>query len=608
FGEDIDECSGPGAFFGEVALLEHVKRTATIVCKSEACSTYQLMNADLERLFEEQPDFKRIIYDISQERMQKNGTRRTPGRRPAAEALAELPARAVVAIARHLCFDDLDRFAVVVDRLRRRRRGRQQQQQQQQQSAGQPTTRAQVDTTLAQPEADAWSVLDLSGKARDRPLAGVFASQLFKATSIPSTLRALSLRGCGIPNAASAWCAFSETETLGLHPIKPFPALVQLDLAWTPSLTSDTLVWILKACPALEWLCIDGCPLLGAQALHAVAANAANLVVLSHTVLPEPTKADNFVDVARACDAVCRSNPRLRAMQLPYLCLRSPYSAPQRPPARPGQSQPGTPPRTTLAVAFPAVRFVPHRSPGDMLFWDSTVQMVPDEDVRALEPPVASLALALASPADVPVVFAPVMFPLASPVALGSFVSTLFGACVITRRVSAVVLDMGGDRAERIDADCGCPFYELTRLELGAKIRSLGGRNPSSTPASTGRASNGEEAGRAALVMDALAEPFPSSLLDAIFWSLSAGPSFSISVLLPIQFAKAILLADRSLPSVVGEISTGHLSNWLVVSLSHILLPQFPSVAPHIIRQLAEEPEEDFRKALAYPLQLHSLY
>ncbi|KAI9327074.1 cyclic nucleotide-binding-like protein [Zopfochytrium polystomum] len=71
FGDVVDECSGPGSFFGEVALLENVKRTATITCRSPTCSTYSLKNADLKKLLNEDPDFKKIIHESAKDRMQK---------------------------------------------------------------------------------------------------------------------------------------------------------------------------------------------------------------------------------------------------------------------------------------------------------------------------------------------------------------------------------------------------------------------------------------------------------------------------------------------------------------------------------------------------------
>lgn len=74
FGDVVDQMTahlGPDSFFGEVALIENVKRTATITCSSQTCSTYALKKADFDALLREHPQVAKTIHETSKERMQK---------------------------------------------------------------------------------------------------------------------------------------------------------------------------------------------------------------------------------------------------------------------------------------------------------------------------------------------------------------------------------------------------------------------------------------------------------------------------------------------------------------------------------------------------------
>lgn len=51
---------GPGEFFGEMAILECVRRSATVVCEAPTL-LHRLSNADLHRLFKSHPDQYAIL-------------------------------------------------------------------------------------------------------------------------------------------------------------------------------------------------------------------------------------------------------------------------------------------------------------------------------------------------------------------------------------------------------------------------------------------------------------------------------------------------------------------------------------------------------------------
>ncbi|KAJ3232422.1 hypothetical protein HDU78_007169 [Chytriomyces hyalinus] len=71
FGDVIDAVSGPSAFFGEVALLENVPRTATVKCLS-TCSTYELRKEDFQSVMEKHLDIAQKIKATADERMQSS--------------------------------------------------------------------------------------------------------------------------------------------------------------------------------------------------------------------------------------------------------------------------------------------------------------------------------------------------------------------------------------------------------------------------------------------------------------------------------------------------------------------------------------------------------
>ncbi|KAI9335337.1 cyclic nucleotide-binding-like protein [Obelidium mucronatum] len=69
FGELIDSVSGPSAYFGEVAIIEQVPRTASIRCTS-TCSTYELRKEDFMAVIAKYPDIAKQIKESADERMQ----------------------------------------------------------------------------------------------------------------------------------------------------------------------------------------------------------------------------------------------------------------------------------------------------------------------------------------------------------------------------------------------------------------------------------------------------------------------------------------------------------------------------------------------------------
>ncbi|KAJ3028496.1 UNVERIFIED_CONTAM: hypothetical protein HDU68_001564 [Siphonaria sp. JEL0065] len=70
FGEIIDDVCGPSAYFGEVAIIEDVPRTATIQCTSE-CSTYELRKDDVKSVMDKYPEIALQIKATADHRMQK---------------------------------------------------------------------------------------------------------------------------------------------------------------------------------------------------------------------------------------------------------------------------------------------------------------------------------------------------------------------------------------------------------------------------------------------------------------------------------------------------------------------------------------------------------
>ncbi|ORY50731.1 camp-binding domain-like protein [Rhizoclosmatium globosum] len=69
FDEVIDSVSAPSAYFGEVAILEQVPRTASIKCTS-VCSTYELKKEDFAAVMERYPEIAIQIKATAHERMQ----------------------------------------------------------------------------------------------------------------------------------------------------------------------------------------------------------------------------------------------------------------------------------------------------------------------------------------------------------------------------------------------------------------------------------------------------------------------------------------------------------------------------------------------------------
>ncbi|KAJ3009411.1 hypothetical protein HKX48_007948 [Thoreauomyces humboldtii] len=69
YGEQIDKARGPDAWFGEVALLQDVPRTATVRAKTE-CSTFSLKKQDFMASLKKNPLIAERIEETARERLQ----------------------------------------------------------------------------------------------------------------------------------------------------------------------------------------------------------------------------------------------------------------------------------------------------------------------------------------------------------------------------------------------------------------------------------------------------------------------------------------------------------------------------------------------------------
>ncbi|KAJ3179356.1 hypothetical protein HDU87_002965 [Geranomyces variabilis] len=69
FGEQIDKARGPDAWFGEVALLQDVPRTATVRARTE-CSTFALKKDDFMASLKKNPSIAERIEETARERLQ----------------------------------------------------------------------------------------------------------------------------------------------------------------------------------------------------------------------------------------------------------------------------------------------------------------------------------------------------------------------------------------------------------------------------------------------------------------------------------------------------------------------------------------------------------
>ncbi|KAJ3233966.1 hypothetical protein HDU78_006092 [Chytriomyces hyalinus] len=70
FEETIEIVSGPSAYFGEVAVLQNVPRTATVRCLT-VCSTYELRKGDFKEVMAGHPHLASQIKETCDERMRK---------------------------------------------------------------------------------------------------------------------------------------------------------------------------------------------------------------------------------------------------------------------------------------------------------------------------------------------------------------------------------------------------------------------------------------------------------------------------------------------------------------------------------------------------------
>ncbi|KAJ3232629.1 hypothetical protein HDU81_002834 [Chytriomyces hyalinus] len=71
FGETIDNVSGPSAYFGEVALLESIPRTASVKCTSK-CSTYEMRKDDFKSVMKRHPAIEALIRETAESRLQQH--------------------------------------------------------------------------------------------------------------------------------------------------------------------------------------------------------------------------------------------------------------------------------------------------------------------------------------------------------------------------------------------------------------------------------------------------------------------------------------------------------------------------------------------------------
>ncbi|KAI8800224.1 cyclic nucleotide-binding-like protein [Cladochytrium replicatum] len=70
FGDELDTADGPYAWFGEVAILEQVPRTATVKAISK-CSVFELKRGSLLELLEKDPTIAEQLRESSLSRLQK---------------------------------------------------------------------------------------------------------------------------------------------------------------------------------------------------------------------------------------------------------------------------------------------------------------------------------------------------------------------------------------------------------------------------------------------------------------------------------------------------------------------------------------------------------
>ncbi|KAJ3038841.1 hypothetical protein HDV00_000246 [Rhizophlyctis rosea] len=70
FGITVDTASGPNTYFGEVAILQDVPRTVSVVAASGGCSTFELKKEDVIGLMQRYPTVSKAIEDVASERLQ----------------------------------------------------------------------------------------------------------------------------------------------------------------------------------------------------------------------------------------------------------------------------------------------------------------------------------------------------------------------------------------------------------------------------------------------------------------------------------------------------------------------------------------------------------
>lgn len=73
-GKTVYRTLGPGSFFGEMALLERSRRTASVRARSY-CDLYVLKKDDLDRVLTDSPEVRQAVIRVAQQRKLQNAER-----------------------------------------------------------------------------------------------------------------------------------------------------------------------------------------------------------------------------------------------------------------------------------------------------------------------------------------------------------------------------------------------------------------------------------------------------------------------------------------------------------------------------------------------------
>ncbi|KAI9362483.1 hypothetical protein DFJ73DRAFT_576743 [Zopfochytrium polystomum] len=366
------------------------------------------------------------------------------------------------------------------------------------------------------------------------------------------SMKSLCLKGPHSPNLLPSLVSFNSFEYFKTT-MPCFSALENLDLSWCSSLGTSDLATILQSCPVIRTLSLDGCPLIDSAALTTI-SQCSTLEKLSHTAVP--LNRDSLIKIVEATALICISNKSMQEVRIPVQVLRMRFILPA------GRSFEGPETRRTLlSEAFSGIRFIPHLTLGDMVFFDTS------------------------NNPNAPIVHSPLTNPATQPnPSLGYFVTTLVGSCLIHSKTSAVFTEMNN---LDLDIDVGCPLFEILRLELAQRLAP----GVDSAPP-TGNA-----------LYAALALPFSPQRISSIRWIASCEPNFTFRVIIPSQFAPALLLGSASQPTAVQTLS----QDWTVVTLAHIYISHYPELAVKILDILDQSSDEAFQRSISQPISLKSM-